>query len=597
MSYSYLTGQLGHPQLQFTFFLPLGALLFFRWLQKRNFWRAFAFGLAWTACFLSSVYLSLFLLFSAAALLLALLLLRPRSLTTRAAWQGAAGALCGALPAIPFLLPYLAVRRTFGARNLYEAAAFGADIVSYFSSTPLNLVYGFTSAWSKPEAQLFPGLAVFILGVAAYSRLIEAPQLRKLAVMNGIAGLCVFGASFAARNLAGTAGGKGALYLLIVSSWLLLSLFCRLLYRLGALERKLGFDVVTNRALIGMFALLALAAFLASLGPIGNPALGELPLGFYTAVRFVIPGLEGLRATSRLGVIVIFALSVGVSFSLAFIPKFKLWRWPVSALLLGIVVAENYNAAYPLEGEEPAPEIVEKLNALPPSSEAVLFLPLGGEIDANGKVQSWGDYAEKNVLAMHWGFALDRPVVNGYSGIRSKSMFDLARQLASFPDERSVEALASIAGLRYIVYSPKLAAKFDRLEFLGNLARVADSFRVLSEDGNGNFLLDFVPARNIDKNTVLLVPSHGRGLLSIDLRADAGGKGDKVPVAISADAGGSVTSLDPVEVTPDGNWQTFQVLLPSLGDGVRPLVLRFSAPPEVKTQIGRTGYARSAAVK
>jgi hypothetical protein len=159
---SYLLGNLGHPQLLHLFWAPWAVALVIgnratscatpwtRWLLT---------GLCITGAFYSAVYYAIF-----AVMAVGFVSLFSRR-SVRALVVGATGTGVGMLPVVWGVLHYLPVKRAFAGRALYEAAAFAASGLSYFSFSALNDFFGSTALWTHPEATLAPGYCA-LAGIA-----------------------------------------------------------------------------------------------------------------------------------------------------------------------------------------------------------------------------------------------------------------------------------------------------------------------------------------------------------------------------------------------------------------------------------------------
>ena len=92
---------------------------------------------------------------------------REASGATRASgWRSRQRPSSSPLLTLPFLLPYLELRRLgFGARALNEVRAFSADVFSYWTSPAESRLWGsLIRAYPKAEGDLFPSIAALLLG-------------------------------------------------------------------------------------------------------------------------------------------------------------------------------------------------------------------------------------------------------------------------------------------------------------------------------------------------------------------------------------------------------------------------------------------------
>lgn len=573
MSYGYLTLHLGHPQLQFAFFIPLGLSFTIHFFGTRSLLPAFFIGLSGTMALLTSVYYAVFLGLAVFALLGALILLRPFAFRGYDLLKLGVGALAGLAFSIEVVLPYLDVSKTFGARQLYEADAFSATALSYLSAPPLSYLYSFSSGWANAESQLFPGIIVFLLALAAYHHLVGSKKLSLTAqlFLGSFALLLTSSGSLALTSSESLKYATvGLLYLSTIS-------FAYLLYRLGTLERMLHFQILTNRSLVAAALFVAYFFFVFSLGPVGNPEESESALAPYRILYELFPGVDGIRAISRGGIVTILALFIAGGVALpSLIQRFKLPRW-IPLILTVLVVVENLQRSYPIEKPEPAPEIFEALKKYANGSGAVLVLPYARELNRYNQILSWGDFARLNVNAMHWAFDTGLPTVNGYSGVKSRAMRELPRQLANFPDQRSIAEISSIAGLRYIVVIAALQPDFNPAEFSAKLARLREDLSVLATDSAGNLLLEYIgKSRITDRGGFSLrVPSYPKGAMQLGATALLSKGKKSTPLKIYLDLPDFTEPLLTLHLPCDGKYYGYQIELPQTADSVRPLILRF----------------------
>ena len=566
LSSHWLSYNIGHPQLQFLFPLPLGLLLFLHWVRRPRLLTAVALGGMVSIAFLIAVYYALFLVVMVAVTLGALLCLRPRHFSPRTLGTFLLGTGLGAVPLIPFILPYLDVRATFGAREIYEAYYFAASILSYLSAPPPSHLYGWSGGLSHPEAHLFPGVLVLLTAGFALFRLGDAEPLRRSALIT--AGLFLLTALTSIPDLPDPAGK----YACAVAAWLTLIAAARHLHLLGALERQLNFEVLSNRAIIGMLLAVALVFFLLSLGPLGNPAKGQLALGPFRLAYEIMPGFESLRAIGRAGVVVLLALTLTAALGLTRLlnhrPRLARAAW----LLLPLLAAEQL--IIPLGREDPpaTSELAVIIRTESRPGEVALALPLISRSLDRNRVSSWGDFAAVNTRYMHYLHGTGVSFMNGYSGQRTKIMREWPGELRGFPDHRSIARLASIPGLRFILYASKEDPGFVREEFLAKVKAFGETLTLVASDPAGNHLLEFRPESRLQEDLYLLVPSFPAGTLAVELKAlyENGSPEVLVDVLLPDHQTGPIATIT---LTAAGTWERFSVPIPPTTDRVRPLRL------------------------
>jgi len=515
LSFAFLSAHLGHPQLQFAFFIPMTFLAFFSFLVKDSFWLAMLMGCLVFLTFLSHVHYSILLILGLASLSVSILLLRPFCLRKSTLAKLFSGASIGIAPVLFFAWPYMQTKSAFGARHLYEAHSFAATALSYLSTHSYSLLYGFTHSWSHAEAQLFPGLAVLTLSFFAFLRLVQTKRLKIEAI--------TFALCFAFALLFSLPFYSSSIFIYLCSFFLWLSLFsfAYFLYRLGSLERKLGFEILTNRALIASFLFTALVFFALSLGPLGNPEEGQYALGVHSFFYYLLPGFDSIRAIGRLGIVAIFCCFVASAFFLSLLVEKKKFGSIALTAVLSLILLENFTKKYPLENMVTAPPVFNFFEDGPDDdSNIVMILPFTSQLKANETVKSWGDYARLNVNYMNWMINSDWHIVNGYSGQRSKVMLEYPRKMSGFPDARSINSLAYISGLRYVVYLPAFVPEFDDDSFADAVADFASDIRLIRQDSTGSFLFEYIGGTLVRDTFHVLTPSYPEGLLSVELMTE-----------------------------------------------------------------------------
>jgi hypothetical protein len=512
LSLGVFAAHLGHPQLQWAFFLPLLLVGVTRIIHERSIAAGVLTGLFFVAALATTAYYAVFGAVLCAAFLAAIVLLRPERFVDIRYFRPVIGVVLGLVPAIPLLLPYFAVRGVFGGREIYEAHYFSASPLAYFSASNFSWLYSWTAGWSHAEAQLFPGLVLLILPALTLRRLWEVRPLRVgLGFSAGFFAL-IFGLSFFVRSFPGLRA------LIALSSWGLLISYSLVLFRLGRLESQRGFRIFTNRALIAAFSWLALLFFFISIGPLGNPEKGQVALGVYQFFYWLFPGFDAVRAIGRAGIVTSLMLVVLHALYLTHYVR----ATSVFLIITGLVVFENLPKHFPIERLAQKPAIFSRLESIPDVRDAAVVLPLATQFDEYRRVRRWSEYANLNIEAMLWGFDSGRFFVNGYSGQRSKVMKELPWLLAGFPDTRSFAALSRIGGLRYIVFRGDVVPGFNKAAFDKVLKSEPRLTLVAVE--RDSYLFEFSPITPLKTSTEVLFPPFPNAEIELTIK---GHKGDK----------------------------------------------------------------------
>ncbi len=447
---------------------------------------------AWIAQNLSCGYYLLF--FSpVVALYLAWELTTRRLWTDRRALVRAAG-MCAVvfIVTLPFLLPYLELRRLgFDPRSLTETKRFSADVYAYFTADPGLWFWGpRASAWPRAEGSLFPGLTIVLLAafgaVARHTwtgkREGRPPVWHRL--LMGVVIACwlavlllLLGKSIRLPGLRITefsrtmiaAAGASAVLLAVSQVWR------------AALRRWLATPA-------GIFSILTIFAAAMSLGPDitakGREVAGT---GLYTAFYRFVPGFDGLRVPARYAMIVTLGLAVLGSLGLAAIDRRRRRYASVAAGALIVFEAiaipiplNQYSADYTQPGLAPLPRVVATGGAaapavygfiaqLPPSA-VVIELPLG---------EPAFDVRYMWYSTLHW-----KRLVNGYSGgapLHYEFLREALKDVATRPD-RAWQAIADSTATHAVVHEGAYADERGRLFGDFFLAHGASAVAVFGTD-------------------------------------------------------------------------------------------------------------------
>jgi hypothetical protein len=558
---AYFSSNLGHPQLQFAFFIPLTALLVFRCIDKPSKQVGIGLGLCIGGAFLTTVYYAVFCGLIA-FLLFGLHLVSGNSRNElKRLTPSFLGSLIGVAPLIPFILPYLDVEATFGGRHFYEAHAFGASPLSYVSQSPQSLLYSFTSSWSHSEAWLFPGFLV--AGVFLYLSIQALSSYRRSLFLGSLI-------VFVLVSLLPVAVIQSPLICCICS--LLLWMHPLVFFREYAIKNH-----DAKIAILG-FAVFFVGLSFGSLTPSDGVWWDLSPFSIF--FRFM-PGMSGVRVSARLGLIALMLMCTSMSFLFNGLTNTSK-RWCLAAVLILGVGLENWVCVYPIETIPATPDAVTQLKSIKPTNSAAIILPLTTSINTGGRVSSWSDFAFQNVNAMNWFAETDIKLVNGYSGIRSDIIENYPRKLSGFPDARSLTTLGLLPNLDYVVVLPQFTAHRTAQALLTALGNYSDQITPVYEGADGSVLLKFTPlTSHITKESFLLrVPSQQESALTISLRSpievhDNSESKEVVVDVLSVSLSGEETKITEVRIPTGKQWVERTVQLQSQNPGVAPHFLRF----------------------
>jgi hypothetical protein len=422
---------------------------------------------AWIAQNLSCGYYLLF--FSPVVVLYIAWELTMRGLWTDRRTLLRAAALCAVvfIVSVPFLLPYLELRRLgFGPRSVSETDHFSADVYAYFTADPNLRFWGpLARAWPKAEGSLFPGLTIVVLAA------IGAGARSALRVI--------------ARTFESSPRGPAALHrillVVVIACWLVV-----LFLLLGGSIRLPGLKITKlSRAMVvaagasaallavsaavrasvrrwlaspaGIFSVITAFAAAMSLGP-DIHAKGRVvaETSLYMAFYAFVPGFDGVRVPARYGMIVTLGLAALAAIGCAALDRRR--QHHVSVIAGALIVLEavaipipiNQNSTkYAQPGLAPLPPIVATGNGAPavyrfiaqlPPASVVVELPLG---------EPAFDVRYMFYSTLHW-----KRLVNGYSGgapLRYELLSEAVKDVATRPD-RAWQAIADSTATHAVVH-------------------------------------------------------------------------------------------------------------------------------------------------
>ncbi|HKY23202.1 MAG TPA: hypothetical protein VJM31_18445 [Vicinamibacterales bacterium] len=362
-------------------------------------------------------------------------------IATRKLWRDtrvwgvmAATAAAVTLLTLPFLWPYLELRRLGSpARTLAEVLTYSADVYSYWTAPPESHMWGRTMrAFPKPEGDLFPtltALALAAVGVAACARSAWKTSRDSVTSVRGLNGfvylLLGILAAYAVLLLLVFTGSRidriGPLPISVRGIGrpsLVLALVLILLLAVSPRARLFA------RAWLGtvaMFAALSVAAaFVLSLGPHIRTAgrlIGET--GPYSLLYAHVPGFDGLRVPARYAMIAMLFLATTAGFGAAVIERRFRRGGAITALLAVLVLSESYAAPIIINGSAaeggylaPPPRVYTGTE-IPSVYRFLKTLPAPGTVLVEFPFGEWG-YEVRYMFysTNHW-----HPLLNGYSGM------------------------------------------------------------------------------------------------------------------------------------------------------------------------------------
>lgn len=533
MMSSYFTAHMGHPQLQFAFFIPLVLTCAHAFMHKKNFVSGFAFGFSLTLALTTSANIAVISGLCALLFFIWSAVLKPAETVKIFSYSGMLGSILGILPSLPFISAYLSVSSAFDARKIYEAYAFSASPLSYLSFSPLHPWFNLTSAFSHSEAWLGSSVIVLLAGLAQivlYTR--KFPLFACLSIL-----------ILVILSIPNVPAG-----LQVTIAWV---------YLLGSFYSLSKFVTLTPEPRF----LLSLGIFflVLALGPILKEASFWAP---WTLFYHVVPGMNSIRAVSRLGIVVLLVLSL-------FAGQFVAQKRILALFLLPFMLFETTREPYALEPLRESPSLFSTLKKTISSDDAVIVLPVAESFKERA-IASWSEYATLNTKAMNWMVSMSGHLVNGYSGQRPRLHERLPYYLRNFPDAESVRELSQIYGLRYIL---------DLHEPQDDLP---DGLELLQKEGEFGALYKLTPKIPLghEPNYLLLPAKSENRAIALEIESPLSTCFIKTALAESTDLKALRESLRKGRTLQAINPLTIQI--PESQNLVRPVILALSSDCDLK---------------
>ncbi len=429
----YRVPQFAHLQVISSQWMPFALYGLRRYFETSRYLPLAGAGAALIAQNLSNGYFLLFFSPMAAAYV-------AFEIATRRVWRDlsvwialSATAVAVALLTLPFLWPYLELRRLgFPNRALSEVAAYSADFYSYWTAPPESHVWGRAMrAFPKPEGDLFPTLTALFLaaiGLASSARSawnISIGSARAVRGLNVLVYLLlgIFAAYMVLLLLVFTGSridGIGPLPISVRGMGrpaLVLALAAALI--LGLSPRARAFARAWLGTVVAFAVLAAAVAFVLSLGPeirTNGRLIGST--GPYSLLYSHVPGFDGLRVPARYAMIVTLFLAIAAGFGAAVIERRFRRGTGIAAVLTLLVLSESFAAPIIINGSSAEggylapPPRVHTGSQIPSVYRFLKTLHAPGTVVVEFPFGEWG-YEVRYMFysTNHW-----HPLLNGYSG-------------------------------------------------------------------------------------------------------------------------------------------------------------------------------------
>lgn len=330
----YRISQLPHVQMLAFFWAPLALLGLHAYVEtgKRR-WLAL-YAAAWMLQGAANGYALVF--FSAIVGLWVLWFVVARR-NGRALGMIGSATIIASIPLVPIVTKYMAVHALHGfTRDPAEIRAYSADLLAVFCAPGQLTFWGWIRTACRPEGELFPGVALVVLGLLALIRVVARPSggtesSRSRAITVLSAGLLAIGLVYAGIASSVAIGGPWSFEIgpVRVSAS---SLAKPVMVATAALGLALVLSPGIRRAArgsstLGFYLVAALLSWALALGPTVT-FMGE-PRGFPApfALLTYLPGIEGLRVPARFWLTASMCLAVVVGLVAAAWFEGRHWRF------------------------------------------------------------------------------------------------------------------------------------------------------------------------------------------------------------------------------------------------------------------------------
>ena len=252
-----------------------------------------------------------------------------------------------------------------------------------------------------------------------------------------------------------------------------------------------------DRGRVGMLVAIGLAGVVLSFGP-ATPV--------YEWVYAVFPPLRSIRAASRFGYLLLFAVAGLAGLGLATVRRIwpqRRWVTGITLCLIAVVNLEALRAPMGYLHFRGFSQIYEAI-ASDPEAQVVVEFPFYQlrRVDANA------DYVLASTV--HW-----KPLVNGYSGLVPPSYVEAADKLQNFPTPDTLRYLDALGVTHLVVHHWRYGDREQAARLLRDV-RACPQLELLSVDAFGSRLYRFHPdadvRRNLDALTGRMRKSRSRAI-------------------------------------------------------------------------------------
>lgn len=250
------------------------------------------------------------------------------------------------------------------------------------------------------------------------------------------------------------------------------------------------------------YIIMAGTAFILSMGPVIRFLDREIVTGPYMLLYKWVPGFSSLRASSRLSVIFMLALSVLSGFGVVRLLE-RVSRPAAKHILAvffgGLILMEFVSLPLPLKWIEKGadiPAIYSTVKELPENS-ALMELPvpplvMGRAFDS---------------VYMYFSIFHGKPIVNGYCGYDPPGYLVVRDAMEVFPTDSAFDLLRDLEVPYFIVHTRGFRQERGQ-EILVHLQEFTDQAQLIA-DKNGDFLFGVLPKKDRSPESSRIVEGKG----------------------------------------------------------------------------------------
>ena len=563
----------GHPQLQYAFVFPLMSLVVLRYFECPSFVRGCCIGTTVIAAFLCSAYYGVFSAIYAPLFFVAVWVMHRARFSFRQLINLVFANLLPAFALYALIQPYLDVRTVFKPINAKLTQHFASQLTGYFAASPIQLLWGTSLVFlnkSPDGSYFFIGIILSLATVVALVKLlfVLSCDKRTQALLGGA--FLLFAALVALHFVAPEELIKDRTtrsYFYAPVMWVLV---CSASYALWVVGR---FQISSIAKYSVLFVVVASVFMYASFGVLGPHGKLTPFSGLYALLYWYAPGVNGLRAVNRIGVVSAFALiilgSIGITRLLSGIRHSRVRSFVGLGIFLLVAAELKTQPIYTVEMPQ-RPQAYDALATLPDG--AVVNLPFYS-LEKNA-----ARYSDWHPRYMLWATQVNRQTMSGYSGKIPGFFQKSGPRLDTFPSDKSLQRLGQFVGLKYVIVDLNRYGK-GREAFFEEVQAFAGQVKLLGEWSDGSALFEIAPELTLLKHHVpelFLPPDESCSRrLEVELFSDTAPRTERVQLGSRKVQGGYFEHIQEIHLEEVGVWQKIVFQIPPSRNSVIPHKVRF----------------------